>query len=192
MWRLAAVLMDAIRDVKSFDGNPDSLNSELREVYRKTHQTIHKVTKDIENRFHFNTAISAIMELFNTLSGVDLQKDHSAKLPVLRFAVESMTLLLAPIVPHYAEELWQALGNQSSVFAAPWPQHQEAALEKDELLIVVQVNGKLRSRFQVALDTSDDTIKEMALKDERILKFLGDKEIKKVIVVKNKLVNIVI
>ncbi len=132
------------------------------------------------------------MELFNTLSGVDLQKDHRAKPAVLRFAVESMTLLLAPIVPHYAEELWQALGNQSSVFLAPWPQHREDALEKDELLIVVQVNGKLRSRFQVAADTPDDTIKEMALKDERILKFLGDQEIKKVIVVKNKLVNIVI
>jgi leucyl-tRNA synthetase len=192
VWRLVAVLMDGINDVKSFDGNPASLDSELREVYRKTHQTIYKVTKDIEDRFHFNTAISAIMELFNTLSGVGLQKGHSAKLPILRFAVESITLLLAPIVPHFAEELWQALGNQSSVFLAPWPQHREDALEKDELLIVVQVNGKLRSRFKVAADTPEDTIKEMALKDERILKFLGDKEIKKAIVVKNKLVNIVI
>jgi leucyl-tRNA synthetase len=88
--------------------------------------------------------------------------------------------------------LWQALGNETSVFLAPWPRHLEAALEKDELLIVVQVNGKLRSRFQVAADTPDDTIREMALKDERILKFLGDKEIRKVIVVKNKLVNIVV
>ncbi len=192
VWRLAGSLMDAIKDVKPFDGNPDSLDSELREVYRKTHQSIHKVTKDIENRFHFNTAISAIMELFNTMSGVDLQKDHSEKLPVLRFAVESMTLLLAPIVPHFAEELWQSLGNRSSVFLTAWPQHREAALENDELQIVVQVNGKLRSRFQIAAGTSDDTIKELALKDERTLKFLGDKEIKKVIVVKNKLVNIVI
>jgi leucyl-tRNA synthetase len=192
VWRLAAVLVDAIKDVKSFEANPDSLDGELREVYRKTHQSIYKVTKDIEDRFHFNTAISAIMELFNTLSGVDLQKNNSQKLPVLRFAMESMTLLLAPIVPHFAEELWQALGNQSSVFLTPWPQHSQAALEKDELLIVVQVNGKLRSRFQVAVDTLDDTIKEMALKDERIIKFLGDKEIKKVIVVKNKLVNIVV
>lgn len=192
VWRLAVVLMDALKDVKSFDGNPASLNGELGQVYRKTHQSIYKVTKDIEDRFHFNTAISAIMELYNTLNSVDLQKDHSEKLPVLRFAVESMTLLLAPIVPHYAEELWQALGHQSSVFLAPWPQHREAALEKDELLIVVQVNGKLRSRFQVAADTPDDTIEEMALKDERILKFLGDSEIKKVIVVKNKLVNIVV
>jgi leucyl-tRNA synthetase len=132
------------------------------------------------------------MELFNTVNAADLQKEHRATLPVIRLAVESMTLLLAPIVPHYAEELWQALGNESSVFMAPWPQHSEAALERDELLIVVQVNGKLRSRFQAAADTPDDTIQELALKDERILKFLGDKEIKKVIVVKNKLVNIVV
>jgi len=192
VWRLAAVLMDAIKDVKTFDGSPDSLDGELREVYRKTHQTIYKVTKDIEDRFHFNTAISAIMELFNTLSGVDLQKEHGQKLPVLRLAVESMALLLAPIVPHYAEELWQALGYTSSIFLAPWPRHLAAALEEDELLIVVQVNGKLRSRFQVPADTPEDTIKETALYDERIVKFLGDKEIQKVIVVKKKLVNIVV
>jgi len=192
VWRLTAALMDAIKGVRSFDGNSESLDSELRGVYRKTHQTIYKVTKDIEDRFHFNTAISAIMELFNTVSAVDLQKDYKAKLPVLRFAVESMTLLLAPIVPHYAEELWQALGNQSSVLLAPWPQHRDDALEKDEMLIVVQINGKLRSRFQVAADTPEATIEGMALKDERILKFIGAKEIKKVIVVKNKLVNIVI
>ncbi|MBW2428571.1 MAG: leucine--tRNA ligase [Deltaproteobacteria bacterium] len=192
VWRLASVLMDTIKDVKSFDGNPDSLDSELRELYRKTHQTIHKVTKDIEDRFHFNTAISAIMELFNTLSAADLKNDHRAKLPVLRFAMESITLLLAPIVPHYAEELWEALGNQSSVLLAAWPQFREDALEKDVLLIVVQVNGKLRSRFQAPADADDASIKEMALADERIQKFIGDKEIKKVIVVKNKLVNIVI
>jgi leucyl-tRNA synthetase len=192
VWRLAAALMDAIKDVKSFDGNPDSLDSELRELYRKTHQTIHKVTRDIEDRFHFNTAISAIMELFNTLSGDDLKNDHRAKLPVLRFAMESITLLLAPIVPHFAEELWEALGNQSSVLLAAWPQFREDALETDSLLIVVQVNGKLRSRFQAATDADDASIKEMALADERIQKFIGDKEVIKVIVVKNKLVNIVI
>jgi leucyl-tRNA synthetase len=192
VWRLAATLIDGIKDVPPFDGTAEDLNSELRELYRKTHQTIYKVTKDIEDRFHFNTAISAIMELFNTLSGLDLQQDHRAQLPVLRLAVETLTLLLAPIVPHYAEELWQALGKESSVLLAPWPRHREDALEKDELLIVVQVNGKLRSRFQVASDAAGDTIKELALNDGRITKFIGDQEIKKIIVVKNKLVNIVI
>jgi leucyl-tRNA synthetase len=184
--------MDAIKDVKPFDGNSDDLDDELREVYRKTHQTIYKVTKDIEDRFHFNTAISAIMELFNTLSGVDMPQARSQWLTVIRFAMESLTLLLSPVVPHFADELWEALGNQSSVLLAPWPQYREDALETDELLIVVQVNGKLRSRFRVATDSDDETIREIALKDERIVKFIGDKKVKKVIVVKNKLVNIVI
>ena len=192
VWRLAAAMMETIKGVKPFDGNAASLDDELRGVYRKTHQTIHKVTQDIEDRYHFNTAISAIMELFNTLNSVDLQNDHRDKLPVLRFAMESLTLLLAPIVPHYAEELWEALGNQSSVLLAAWPQFREDALEKDVLLIVVQVNGKLRSRFQVTRDIDDAGIKELALADERIQKFIGGKKIKKVIVVKNKLVNIVI
>jgi len=192
VWRLAATVIDAIKDVKPFEGNPDDLDNELREVYRKTHQTIYKVTKDIEDRFHFNTAISAIMELFNTLSSVEIQKDGNEWLMVMRFAMESLTLLLSPIVPHYAEELWEALGNQSSVLLAPWPLYREDALEKDQLEIVVQVNGKLRSRFQVAVDTDDDTLKEAALVDERIQKFIGSKKIKKVIVVKNKLVNIVV
>jgi leucyl-tRNA synthetase len=192
VWRLAASWMGAIRDVDPFDRNPAGLAPELREIFRKTHQTISKVTRDIEDRFHFNTAISAVMELFNALSGVDPAGDHPDRLPVLRFAVESMTLLLAPIVPHFAEELWHALGNQSSVFLAAWPQHAENALEKEERLIVVQVNGKLRSRFQVPADTAEDDIKQLALQDQRILKFIGDQDIRKVIVVKNKLVNIVV
>jgi len=192
VWRLAAAVMDEIKGVKPFDGVSDDLDEELREVYRKTHQTIYKVTKDIEDRFHFNTAISAVMELFNTLSGVDMQKSRSQLLPVMRSAFESVTLLLSPIVPHFAEELWEALGNESSILLAPWPQYHADALETDELLIVVQVNGKLRSRFQVAADADEQTIREMALNDERIKNFIGGRQIRKVIVVKKKLVNIVL
>ena len=121
-----------------------------------------------------------------------MQKGRDDQLEVMRFAMESLTVLLSPIVPHFAEELWQALGHRTSVLLAPWPQYRKDALEEDELLIVVQVNGKLRSRFQVSMDTDEETIKERALADDRILKFIGDKAIKKVIVVKNKLVNIVV
>ena len=192
IWRLAADMMDKLRDVPSFDGNADALDSTMRPLFQKTHQTIHKVTRDIEDRFHFNTAISAVMELFNALSSIDTQNMGPDQLPVLRLALESLTLLLSPIVPHFAEELWSELGHDSSVLLAPWPKYRESALVKDESLIVVQVNGKLRSRFQVAIDTAEDTIKEMALADDRIVKFLDGKEIKKVIVVKNKLVNIVV
>jgi leucyl-tRNA synthetase len=192
IWRLAADLMDKLKDMPSFDGNPDALDNTMRPLFQKTHQTIHKVTRDIEDRFHFNTAISAVMELFNALSSIDTKNMGPDQLSVLRLALESLTLLLSPIVPHFCEELWAELGHDSSVLLAPWPKYREAALVKDELLIVVQVNGKLRSRFQVAIDTAEDTIKEMALADERIVKFIDGKEIKKVIVVKNKLVNIVV
>ena len=192
VWRLATVVMDGIKDVQPFAGNPDNLEDTLRELYRKTHQTIQRVTRDIEDRFHFNTAISAVMELFNTMSVLDMQKDHGEQLAVMRFAMESLILLLSPIVPHYAEELWEALGHRSSVLLAPWPQYRKDALKEEELLIVVQVNGKLRSRFQIATNSDEETIKERALTDQRTLKFIDGKVIRKVIVVKNKLVNIVV
>jgi leucyl-tRNA synthetase len=101
-------------------------------------------------------------------------------------------LLLSPIVPHFAEELWEALGNSSSILLAPWPPYLKEALEKDELLIVIQVNGKLRSKFSVATDADEETIKEIALADERVMKFIDGRAIKKVIYVKEKLVNIVV
>ena len=106
--------------------------------------------------------------------------------------MDTVVLLLSPIVPHFAEELWQALGHESSVLQEPWPKFSESALIRDELEIVVQVNGKLRSRFNTGADTDDDTLKKKALADERVKKFIEDRPVKKVIVVKKKLVNIVI
>ena len=192
IWRLAAGLMDKIKEVPSFDGVIDTLDDSARPLFQKTHQTIHKVTRDIEDRFHFNTAISAVMELFNSMSSIDIEKVSDDRLPVIRLAMESLTLLLSPIVPHFAEELWAELGHESSVLLAPWPRYREDALIKEELQIVIQVNGKLRSRFQVAADTDEETIKDLALSDVRVQKFIDPQGIKKVIVVKNKLVNIVV
>jgi len=106
--------------------------------------------------------------------------------------MESLTLLLSPIVPHFAEELYAALGHQSSVLLAPWPKFRKDSIEEDEVEIVIQINGKLRSRFQMATDTDEEAIKQRALTDERTLKFIDGKTIRKVIVVKNKLVNIVV
>ena len=191
VWRLAQKWMDSIREAEPFDGRPDQVAGDSRDVVKKTHETIKKVTKDIEDRFHFNTAISSIMELVNTLYGVEPEKSPQ-KIAVMRFAMESVTLLLSPIVPHFAEELWKALGFETSILLASWPSYREDALVKDEFLIVVQVNGKLRSRFNVDADADDDTIKEMALSDERVQKFIDGKPVKKVIVVKKKLVNIVV
>ena len=110
----------------------------------------------------------------------------------MRFALETAVLLLSPIVPHFCEELWKSLGHSQSVLLMPWPTFDEAATVKDEIEVVIQVNGKLRSRFTVSLSADEQALKEAALADEKIVRFVGDKPIKKVIVVKNKLVNIVI
>jgi leucyl-tRNA synthetase len=187
VWRFATGIMDSVTDIKPFDGDPGDLDASSKELYRKTHQTIFRVTRDIEDRFHFNTAISAVMELFNTMTGIDV---HRAE--VMRFALETLALLVSPIVPHFAEEIWKSLGNNPSILEQSWPSYREEALQKDQLLIVVQVNGKLRSRFNVSAEADEAAIKNMALADERVQKFISNKPIKKVIVVKKKLVNIVV
>ncbi|MBW2408156.1 MAG: leucine--tRNA ligase, partial [Deltaproteobacteria bacterium] len=192
VWRLAAGNMDTIKDATPYEGDLEGLQGNVRELYQKVHQTIKKVSNDIEDRFHFNTAISAVMELFNTMSAIDLQPDDKQQAAVMRLAIETLALLLSPIVPHFAEELWEALGYKSSILLESWPGYLEDALEKDEFLIVVQVNGKLRSRFSVDVNASDEIIKEKALNDEKVKKFIDGKDIKKVIVVKKKLVNIVV
>ena len=192
VWRLASSFLDSIKDSAPFDGNIDELEGRFRELFKKTHQTTRKMTKDIEERFHFNTAISGVMELVNTMYGIESIDKSPQKAGVMRLAMESVVLLLSPVVPHFAEELWEALGNKPSVLLAPWPAYRDDALEKDELLIVVQVNGKLRSRFNADVDSDDNTLQQMALADERVQKFIEGRPIKKVVVVEKKLVNIVV
>ena len=192
VWRFAADCMDDIKAVSPYTDSPDRLEGDVKKLYKKTHATIQRVTRDIEDRFHFNTAISAVMELVNALYAFEEPTDAPKRNPVLRFAVESAILLLSPIVPHFAEEIWETLGNRKSILLAPWPTFREDALTKDELLIVVQVNGKVRSRFTAALDADEESLRQRALSDERALKFIADKPVKKVVVVKKKLVNIVV
>ncbi len=173
------------------DGN--SLNSAERDLHRKTHQTIKKVTSNIEQNFHFNTAISAVMELFNTLSSLssNKKKDELGS-AVIREAVDSLLLLLCPMVPHFCAELWSTIHADAAIDDEQWPQWDEEAAKEDELTIVIQVKGKVRSRLQVPADIDDASLETMALKDENTLKFIDGKEIKKIIVVKKKLVNIVV
>jgi leucyl-tRNA synthetase len=111
---------------------------------------------------------------------------------VMKKALETVLLLLSPIVPHITEELWSAMGYSPSIQSVDWPTCREDALVADELLIVVQVNGKLRGRFNISADASDEAIREMALANEYVARFIGDKPVRKVIVVQKKLVNIVI
>jgi len=192
VWRFFTFWIDMVTTVSPFDGKPDLLEDSARELHRKIHETIQRVTRDIEDRFHFNTAISAVMELFNTMAAFEPGEASATTMAAMRLAMDTVVLLLSPIVPHFAEELWQALGHEPSVLQEPWPKFSESALIRDKLEIVVQVNGKLRSRFSADADTDDDTLKKKALVDERVKKFIEDRPVKKVIVVKKKLVNIVI
>ncbi|MDP2643458.1 MAG: leucine--tRNA ligase [Desulfobacterales bacterium] len=192
VWRLARSWIDRVKAQAPFDGHPDQLAGQVLALYKKTHETIKKVTGDIEERFHFNTAISAVMELVNVMQLIDPDDQSPWVTGVMRLAMESGCLLLSPIVPHFAEELWELLGREPSIVDAPWPCHDEAALVMEQRVIVVQVNGKLRSKFNVDADADADTIKKIALNDERVTRFIGDGPVKKVIVVKDKLVNIVV
>jgi leucyl-tRNA synthetase len=192
VWRLAYGWYPRVADQAPFEGAPDELEGALRDLYKKTHQVIQKVTNDIEERFHFNTAISAVMELVNQMYGIEENSAQPLAAAVMRHALENTILLLSPIVPHFAEEIWHLLGRRESVLLADWPSFRQDALVQDEMTIVVQVNGKLRSRFSVGADTDQDTLKQMALDDPRVQGFVGGKTIRKVIVVPNKLVNIVV
>lgn len=192
VWRLVKTNESALEASKPYDGNIDSLEGKTRELFAKTHFTIKKVTGDIEDDFHFNTAISAVMELVNVMQTLSFEDKDAVRDRVFRLSVESMVLLLSPFVPHFAEEVWAMLGHTKSILCESWPVHSEDALVENDMVIVIQVNGKLRGKFTIAADSDDETIKQRALEDELVKKFIGDKPIRKVIVVKKKLVNIVI
>lgn len=172
---------------------PNDLNNSSRTLHRKTHQTIRKVSDDIDTKFHFNTAISAVMELTNTLFSLTGEETQEETDPaVIQEAVKAILLLLYPMVPHFCAELWEITGHNHSLDNTPWPSFDQEAAKEDELTIVVQVKGKVRGRLLVAPGISDDELKEKALADEKVQNFIGNNPIKKIIVVKNKLVNIVV
>ncbi len=172
---------------------PVQLSAQGKILHRKTHQTIKRVTENIEQNFHFNTAISAMMELFNVLStSVNDDDQQNVESEVIRQAISVLLLMLSPMVPHFAAEMWEKIGNSSSIESEVWPEFDAEAAKEDLITIVVQVNGKVRSRLEVAADVTDDFLKEKALADDNTLKFIDGKTIKKIIVVKQKLVNIVV
>jgi leucyl-tRNA synthetase len=165
-------------------------NGHASQLLRKTHQTIKKVTIDIEREYHFNTAIAGLMELLNEMTLFEPRSDEDWV--IFKFSTEKMLLLLSPFSPHIAEELWEAIGNKPSIFEQRWPDWDEEATKEETIELVVQINGKLRSKIMISPGISEDEIKRIALEDQKIRKIVGNKTIKKVIVVKGKLVNIVI
>ncbi|MCH8958299.1 MAG: leucine--tRNA ligase [Proteobacteria bacterium] len=188
--RLWKLVYRHVREGTVEDLDVAALNAGQKELRRQTHDTIAKVGDDIGRRFTFNTAIAAVMELLNHVSK---SADHSVQgRAVIQEALEAACLLLSPIVPHVCHRLWHELGHAQAVVDVRWPVVDEAAREQDMLEIVVQVNGKLRSRISVAADADRELIGRLALDDEIVQRFVGDKEVRKLIVVPGKLVNVVV
>ncbi|MBY4676220.1 leucine--tRNA ligase [Marinobacterium arenosum] len=175
-------------DVVALD--PAVLNDDQKALRRKVHETIQKVSDDIERRQTFNTAIAAVMELSNSISKfVDVSEQGRA---VTREALQAAVQLLAPITPHMCHYLWQQLGHSDDLLVAPWPQVDESALTRDSIELVVQVNGKVRAKIAVAADADEDVILHTALAEENVQKHIANKSIRKKIVVPGRLVNIVV
>jgi len=172
----------------------EPLSAAASPIYRMTQRTIKKVTEDLD-RFCFNTAIATLMEFYNALSRemVESTAWQAPSYPVVaRVAMENFVILLSPFVPHIAESLWEKLGMPPSVSSEPWPVYDPAAIAEETVEVVVQINGKVRSRFTTGAHLSDDALQAMAFSDPKIIALLQDKPVKKVFVVQGKLVNIVI
>ena len=207
VWRLA----DSLRETIGGEGIPSpstlDLNENERALRRKTHETIKRVTGDVDPRVHLNTAISAMMELVNEIYafcsaskcvavGAEPEEVGAVAQPstvaVLKEAVEALVRMLSPFAPHMAEELWESLGHSGGVVAAGWPAFDEAVAKAEEIVVPVQINGKLRARLTVPADSSEDRLRERALSDPQVVPHLQGKEVKKVVVARGKLVSIVV
>jgi len=176
------------------DGAPANAPTGISlKLLRKLHQTIAKITLDFEGRWHFNTCVAAIMELVNEIQAADAQlAAGEVPAPVVRELFSSLVLLLAPFAPHLVAELWEALGEESSVLRAPWPESNAELAKEDELEIPVQINGKLVTVVRVAADADAKTLEATALADEKVQSRIAGKTVVKVIVVPRKLVNLVV
>ena len=189
LWKLIKTHQDSIKDIPSISSN-EKFNGNQNKLRRKTHQTISKVTDDIGRRYTFNTAIAAVMELVNEVSAFNV--DDELDRQVIKEAIESILLLLSPIVPHICHQLWLDINHDQPIIDARWPKYDSSLLKSETSLIVVQVNGKLRSKLEVDASISEDELKSMALSDEKVVRFIDGNEIKKIIVIPEKLVNIVV
>jgi leucyl-tRNA synthetase len=166
------------------------LSDPAKELHRQAHQTIKKVSDDIERRLQMNTAIAAVMELINAVSKFTPQNESDRS--VVQQALETACLLLSPVVPHICTVLWQELGHTTDIIDAAWPVADESAMVQDEIQYIVQVNGKLRDRIQVAADADKETIEQLAQASESVQRHIEGKTVRKIIVVPGRLVNIVV
>jgi len=192
VWRLVAQYEDALGDNQKQEiGNAfDNLDGNAKKMRFHTHTAIKKVTHDVGTRFNFNTAISSIMELVNALYLYKEQKD--VNLAVAREGVEAVLKLLSPFAPHITEELWREIGYTQSIHKQAWPEIDEKALVEEEITIILQVNGKLRDKVQVPAEISKDALEKLILSSDKVIQYLENRTVVKVITVPGKLVNIVV
>ncbi|MFC2140493.1 leucine--tRNA ligase [Candidatus Auribacterota bacterium] len=194
VWHL---LNDHLEMIKALKGKNDisGADKSFIDLRRVVHETIKKISTDMEGAFHFNTAIASVMELVNTLykyrDKLETETNEANKI-IFKEALEKIVVLLAPFVPHITEEMWALMGGKETIFKEKWPTFDTAALKKEEITIVIQINGKVRGKETVAASLSQDELKEIALKNSNVTKYIGDKAIKKVIVIPKKLINVVI
>jgi leucyl-tRNA synthetase len=206
VWRLT----DSLAETVGGEGIPAPSTFELtdaeRALRRKTHETIKRVSADLD-KLHLNTPVSAMMELVNELYafcsasrsvpvGEEAEQvgaiERPSTISVLKEAVEALVRMLSPFAPHMAEELWEALGHTGGVVAAGWPGYDEAVAKAEQIVVPVQINGKVRARLTVAADTSEEALRETALADPQVRQYIEGKAVKKVVVARGKLVSIVV
>ncbi len=193
--RLWRITMDYLEDVLAVEPIREgmTLEGDIKALRRKTHQTIRKVTSDIEDRFHFNTAISAVMELVNALYTLPRpKKNDEVALAAVREALEAVIVMMAPFVPHISEELWESFNSGKPLTDFPWPTFDPGIAAENEITIVVQINGKVRSKLTVPADEDEEGIKRRAAQDDRLNKYLAEKQVQKQIYVPGKLLNLVV
>lgn len=183
-------LVDELAPVTKLDHEFGNLTKADKDMRAKTNNTLKKVTEDLNDRFGFNTAIAALMELINDLYKYkELDDGNDA---VIKEAIEAVVVILAPFAPHLGEELWLMIGKEASVFDIAWPEYDKSAIQLDEVEIIVQVNGKVRNKINAPVGIDQEAMKDLALNDEKIKEFIEDKDVVKVIAIPSKLVNIVV
>ncbi|NIM90364.1 MAG: leucine--tRNA ligase [Candidatus Aminicenantes bacterium] len=193
VWGIVLENIDLFSRDDSVDEKKQERQRKFLPLERRKHQAIKKVSEDIEKRYHLNTAISTIMEFYNLIKKEkdSLRKDEKGR-RLLRDALETLVLLLSPFSPHVCEELWEKMGHSTLITVSPWPAFDPDLAREERVTIIVQINGKLRAKFEAERDLPEEQMKKKALSVDRVQALLGTKKYKKIIYVKNKLINIVL
>ncbi len=189
VWNMVHSRLDAVIDASIYDNNGDDLDKESLSLWKQTNKTVQKVTGDIHNKFHFNTAIARCMELMNAIS--KFNAENKIQLSVQKHAVINLINILSPFAPHICEQMWEDVKESGSVCTAPWPSFNEAALKESSVTIAIQVMGKMRGKVEAPVNCSKEQMEELALDNENVKRHIAGKTIRKIIVVPGKLVNIV-